>query len=128
MQENHLFEYAVIRVVPRVEREEFINAGVILYCRQQRFLKVLYKLDEKRLGAFCKDLDPAELEKYLSAFEQICTGSTEGGPIARLDIASRFRWLTATRSTIVQTSKVHPGFCTDPGEMLERLYEQLVLC
>ena len=127
MQEQHLFEYAVIRVVPRVEREEFLNVGVILYCRDQRFLQTLFTLNEERLGIFSPHLDLPEIKGYLCAFEQICIGSTAGGPIARLDIASRFRWLTATRSTIVQTSKVHPGLCNDPAVMLERLYERLVL-
>lgn len=127
MQENHLFEYAVIRVMPRVEREEFLNAGVILYCSGQGFLQTRFNLDEKRLSVFSKDLDILELENHLCSFQQICMGS-EGSPIGKLDIASRFRWLTATRSTILQTSKVHPGFCTNAAEMLEHLFEQLVLC
>ena len=127
MQDNHLFEYAVIRVVPRVEREEFLNIGVILYCRQQRFLQTIYTLDEERLLNFCASLDIQTLKAYLCAFEQICKGTKEGGPIARLDIASRFRWLTATRSSVLQTSKVHPGLCKDAQETLIRLHSQLVL-
>ena len=127
MQDNHLFEYAVIRVVPRVEREEFLNIGVILYCRQQRFLQTIYTLDEERLLTFCASLDIQTLKAYLCAFEQICKGTKEGGPIAKLDIASRFRWLTATRSTILQSSKVHPGFCSDPAAALNRLHATLVL-
>jgi hypothetical protein len=127
MQDNHLFEYAVIRVVPRVEREEFLNIGVILYCKQQRFLQTIYTLDEERLLSFCASLDIQTLKAYLCAFEQICKGTKEGGPIGKLDIASRFRWLTATRSSILQTSKVHPGFCRDAQETLIRLHTQLVL-
>lgn len=127
MQDNHLFEYAVIRVVPRVEREEFLNIGVILYCKQQRFLQTIYTLDEERLLSFCASLDIQTLKAYVCAFEQICKGTKEGGPIAKLDIASRFRWLTATRSSILQTSKVHPGFCRDAQETLIRLHTQLVL-
>ena len=127
MQDNHLCEYAVIRVVPRVEREEFLNIGVILYCRQQRFLQTIYTLDEERLLNFCASLDIQTLKAYLCAFEQICKGTKEGGPIARLDIASRFRWLTATRSSVLQTSKVHPGLCKDAQETLIRLHSQLVL-
>lgn len=127
MQEKNLFEYAVIRVVPKVEREEFLNVGIILYCRQTKFLQCLYKLDEERLVCFGPSLDLNEVKEYLVSFEQICNGSTEGGPIARLDIASRFRWLTATRSTVVQTSKVHPGLCAEAGACLKKLYEQLVL-
>jgi len=127
MQEKHLFEYAVIRVVPRVEREEFINAGIILYCRDQRFLGVMFSVDEDRLRSLCPLLDIEELKEHLKAFEQIAIGNKHAGPIAKLDLAGRFRWLTATRSTIVQASKVHPGLCDDAGEMLERLYNQLVL-
>lgn len=126
MQEKHLFEYAVIRLVPRVEREEFFNVGVILYCAKQRFLKTVYKLNLEKLHALCLDVDCNELEKNLQAFVNICDGNN-GGPIAQLDIASRFRWLTATRSTVVQCSKVHPGFCDDASETLIKLYNKLVL-
>jgi len=127
MQENHLFEYAIIRIVPRVEREEFLNVGVILYCKKLNFLETKYILDEKRLLAFCDSLDITELQAYLSSFQKISKGVKEGGPIGSLDTASRFRWLTATRSTVVQTSKVHPGFCADADEALTHLYTQLVL-
>lgn len=127
MQEKHLFEYAVIRIVPRVEREEFINTGVVLYCAKQRFLKMLFVLDALRINAFSPVVSIDEIHEYLCAFQHICNGEKAGGEIAKLPIAERFRWLTATRSTVVQTSKVHPGFCDDAGEMLERLYNQLVL-
>lgn len=127
MQEKDLFEYAVIRVVPRVEREEFINVGVILYCARQNFLSAKIKLDEERLKAFCVEMDVDALRNNLNALEQISKGSLEGGPIGKLDAASRFRWLTATRSTVVQASKVHPGFCTHAKETLEKLYIELVL-
>ena len=127
MQENQLFEYAVIRIVPRVEREEFLNVGVILFSRKQNFLQVLFQLDKTRLQAFSDKLDTGEVEEHLLAFERICNGGPDSGPIGQLDMASRFRWLTATRSTVVQTSKVHPGFCDDAKEMLEKLFEQLVL-
>lgn len=127
MQDNHLFEYAVIRIVPRVEREEFMNVGVILYASKQKFLQSMFYLNEERLRAFSAETDMEEIKAHLRSFERICMGAADGGPIARLDIASRFRWLTATRSTIVQSSKVHPGFCSDPKEALERLFDQLVL-
>ena len=127
MQEKHLFEYAVIRVVPRVEREEFVNAGVILYCSSQRFLKVLYKVDEEKINALCCNTDIAEIDSYLKALERICIGGKSGGIIGALPVASRFRWLTATRSSVLQASKVHPGFCLDPNETLTRLFEELVL-
>jgi hypothetical protein len=126
MQDRYLFEYAVIRVVPRVEREEFMNVGVIMYCSKQKFLKMMYGLDEERLTAFFKDIDIHQLEQNLLSFQRICNGEKDGGPIAMLDAPSRFRWLTATRSTVVQTSKVHPGFCLDGDDTLVRLYNQLV--
>ncbi|CAL1517715.1 DUF3037 domain-containing protein [Chitinophaga sp. MM2321] len=127
MQDNHLFEYAAIRIVPRVEREEFLNVGVILYCKKLKFLQAMITIDEERLRVFSGYLDMEELKAYLHAFEQICLGDKAGGPIARLDIASRFRWLTATRSTILQTSKVHTGLCGNAAEMLIRIHTQLVL-
>ncbi|HEU5052931.1 MAG TPA: DUF3037 domain-containing protein [Hanamia sp.] len=126
MQEKQLFEYAVIRIVPRVEREEFLNVGVILYCPKLKFLQTKYHLNKKRIEHFCEQLDLEELEEHLKTFEAISLGKKEAGPIAQLSIAERFRWLTATRSTIVQTSKVHPGFCVDPKKSLDRLFGQLV--
>jgi hypothetical protein len=126
MQEKHLFEYAVIRIVPRVEREEFLNAGVIVYCAAQRFLQIQFKLDKERLGIFAAELDILQLEKRLQAFEKICAGAKDGGPIATLSLPSRFRWLTATRSTVVQISSVHPGMCGAASDTLNRLFLQLV--
>jgi hypothetical protein len=126
MPEKHLFEYAVIRVVPRVEREEFINVGVIVYCPGQRFLRTLFTLPVDRLQAFPCRLDIAELKERLQVFERICAGHAEGGPIGKLPIAARFRWLTAARSTIVQTSPVHTGLCADALETLTHLHIQLV--
>jgi hypothetical protein len=127
MQEKQVFEYAVIRVVPRVEREEFLNAGVVVYCHKLKFLQARFTVDKKRFHAFCSTLNLEEIEEHLRAFERVCRGGTDAGPIGKLDMATRFRWLTATRSTVVQTSKVHPGFCTDPQATLAKLYMQLVL-
>lgn len=127
MQDKHLFEYAIIRVVPRVEREEFLNVGVILYSQSLRFLQTVYTLDEKRLQTLFPEIDIAEVKKHLEAFDKISKGDKDGGPIAALDIASRFRWLTAKRSTVIQTSVVHPGFCKNPNESLAHLHRQLVL-
>jgi hypothetical protein len=126
MPEKHLFEYAVIRFVPRVEREEFLNVGVILFCPSQGFLQTRYALDEQRLLAFYNETDIAELTERLRAFERICAGRSEGGPIGKLPIAARFRWLIAARSTVVQTSPVHPGLCADAHETLIKLFAQLV--
>lgn len=127
MQEQDLFEYAVIRVVPKVEREEFLNVGVIVYCAKQKFLKIKYDVNEQRLSAFCKKTDCDMLREYLKAFEEVCNGSSSAGEIGKLPIAERFRWLTATRSTVVQTSKVHPGLCSSAGEKLEKLFKELVV-
>jgi hypothetical protein len=127
MQEKLLFEYAVIRIVPQVEREEFLNVGVILYCAKKRFLEAIIELNPARLQAFCRKLDIPGVQENLAALERICAGAKGSGPIGKLDAAARFRWLTAARSTVVQTSRVHPGFCIDPRETLLRLYDQLVL-
>jgi hypothetical protein len=126
MQDRHLFEYAVVRVVPRVEREEFINVGVILLCTKQKFLKMVYHIDKNRLQTFSKDLDIDAVEENLSSFQRIAVGGIDAGPIGELDAASRFRWLTATRSTVVQTSKVHPGFCIQGEDTLIKLFNNLV--
>jgi len=127
MQEKLLFEYAIIRVVPRVEREEFINVGVILYCAKAKFLKCIFHVDEERLKALNCTLEYNVIKENLTAITHICFGGKTGGPIGQLDLASRFRWLTATRSTVVQSSKVHPGFTTNPDEKLQKLVEDLVL-
>ncbi len=126
MQQKHLFEYAVIRVVPRVEREEFLNIGVIVYCKRPEFLSVKFLLDERRLQAFAPSLDLEELQEHVHSLERICLADKDAGPIGKLDAASRFRWLTATRSTVVQTSKVHPGFCGNALDTLESLFIQMV--
>ena len=127
MQQTNLFEYAVVRIMPRVEREEFMNVGIILYCAKLNFLQTLYTLNVERLRIFCTEVDKEELLQNLQAFERICVGGNNAGPIGKLETAERFRWLTATRSTILQTSKVHPGFSSNPQETLTRLYTQLVL-
>ncbi len=127
MQEQHLFEYAVLRIMPRVEREEFLNTGIILYCKKLRALHVLYEVNEGRLLALCPLCEVAAIAAHLQAFAGIAHGNKSAGPIAALDVAGRFRWLTAQRSTILQTSKVHPGFCDDPLQKAEQLFRQLVL-
>ncbi|MCF4101164.1 DUF3037 domain-containing protein [Gillisia sp. M10.2A] len=127
MQEKHLYEYAVIRVLPRVEREEFLNVGIVLFCKRQKFLKVLFQLDEERLKCLCDDFDLEPVRNNLESFEKICAGAKNGGPIAQLDVASRFRWLTAVRSSSIQTSRPHPGLCEDIEVTLQRLFKELVL-
>jgi hypothetical protein len=120
------FEYAVIRVVPRVEREEFLNAGVILFSLECRFLKAIAQLDETRLCAFDPEVDLTSLRDHLQAFEKVCEGAEDGGPIARLSQRERFHWLVAPRSTMIQVSPVHAGLCENPAEALSQLFKSLV--
>lgn len=124
----HSFDYAVIRVVPRVERHEFVNAGVILYCRSLGFLGARVHLDPLRLAALFPSatLDLDVIERALSIIPRICAGDADAGPIARLDQAERFHWLVAPRSTITQTSPVHSGLCDDPAVTLDHLVATLV--
>ncbi len=126
MPENHLFEYAVIRIVPKVEREEFMNAGIIIFCKKENYLKTSFELNENRCKALYAEADVDEIRMHLTAFEKIANADPAGGPISLLDAASRFRWLTAKRSTVIQTSAVHPGFCTDMDENIKRLMHQLI--
>jgi hypothetical protein len=126
MQERHLYEYAVIRVVPRVEREEFFNVGVVLFCKSLGFLKIKYEVNEVKFQGFCTEMELSDLRDYLETFEKIAMGGKDAGPIGRYAIAERFRWLTATRSTVIQTSKIHPGLAVNPDEKLEQLFEELV--
>ena len=120
----------MLRLVPRLEREEFVNAGVILYCRDQRFLECRWLLPETRLltlaGPAAALLPLPELQQRLAAISLVCQGGRSAGPIGQLGPAERFRWLTAQRSTVVQASAVHPGLCADPAVTLERLFTQLV--
>lgn len=127
MQGKDLYEYAVIRIVPCPEREEFLNTGVILYCPAQRFLNVKYQLNRERIASFCKRTNVDNLQCYLDSFATICLGEKKSGIIAAQPMAYRFRWITANRSTIVQTSKVHPGFCNNAAEELDKIFEQMVL-
>jgi hypothetical protein len=120
------FSYAVIRVVPRVERGERLNAGVVLHSRQHRFLAARMGLDEARLRALAPDLDPASVRAHLEAIERIAAGDPAAGPIAALDPSERFGWIVAPSSTMVQPSRVHTGLTDDPAGMLERLYNELV--
>lgn len=126
MQEKQVYEYAFLRFVPKVERGEFLNVGVILFCKRKHFLEVKYHLDESRLRALSPEVDLEALAAYLQAWDLVCQGEVEGGAIAQLEPASRFRWLTATRSTIIQSSKVHPGLCAHPEQVLEDLFEKYV--
>lgn len=127
MQDRDLYEYAVIRVVPRVEREEFINTGIILFCKKAKFIKVIYKIDITKLSLFSAELDLVQIEMNMKSFEKIAAGAKDGGPIAQMDIPSRFRWLTAVRSSVIQPSRPHSGFSSNLDATLERLFEELIL-
>jgi hypothetical protein len=120
------FQYAVIRVVPRVERGECLNAGVVLLCRPRRFLAAKVGLDRDRLAALAPGIDPGTIETHLAAIERIAAGDPEGGPIARLGQGERFHWLVAPSSTVIQPSEVHTGLSTDPAVELEHLFDRLV--
>lgn len=126
MQDHHFYDYAVIRVVPKVDREEFINVGIIISCPERNFLKVKIELDEKRLKIFDPELDIGLLKSHLKAIEEVTEGNQYGGSIGRLSKRERFHWLTSPKSTIIQTSPVHSGYCKDPDETLENLVKKMV--
>jgi hypothetical protein len=120
------YDYAIIRVVPRVEREEFINVGVIVSCPARDFLQARIELDESRVKALDASLDIEAIRTHLASIPLICSGGSESGPIGRLSRRERFDWLVAPRSTTIQTSKVHTGRCTDPVALLEHLLNTMV--
>ena len=127
MPDRVTYEYAVIRFVPKVEREEFLNIGVILFSKRKKYLDVKYEIDEARIRAFAPEADIDALNDYLKAWKLICQGVPEGGEIGKLEPASRFRWLTASRSTIIQSSETHPGLCHDPEKVLGDIFRRYVL-
>jgi hypothetical protein len=120
------FQYAVVRVVPHVERGECLNAGVVLFCRRRAFLAARFELDEAALLALAPDCDADEVRSHLETLELVAAGDPAGGPMAALDRSERFHWLTAPSSTIVQTSPVHTGLTDDPEAELTRLFTRLV--
>ena len=127
MQEKHLYEYAVIRFVPRVEREEFINVGIILFSKRNHYIKIRYQVNEAKINLLSPEIDLETLHQHLEAFEKIGNGVKDGGRIALLDTPDRFRWLTAVRSASIQTSRPHPGFSANLDVTLEKLFKELVL-
>jgi hypothetical protein len=120
------FSYAVYRVVPRVERGERMNVGVVVFSRPLDYLAARTALDEERLSALWPQLDPETVRPHLAAIERVAAGDPEAGPIARLDETARFHWLAAPTSTIIQPSAVHTGLCDDPAAELDKLFESLV--
>ena len=127
MQNKVTYEFAVIRVVPKVEREEFLNVGVILFSKHRKYLAMKYAINQSRLTAFSSEVDIDLLKDSLTAWQKVCEGAPKGGRIGQLDRAERFRWLVASRSTIIQSSKTHPGLCHHPEEVLEELFALYVL-
>ena len=123
---SHPFQYAIVRVTPRVERGECLNAGVIVLCRPRTFLAAKVGLDRERLRALAPDVDPTTIEMHLAVIERIARGDADAGPIAALVQGERFHWLVAPSSTVIQPSDVHTGLCDDPAVELEHLFEQLV--
>jgi hypothetical protein len=119
--ELNSFEYALVRVVPYPEREEFLNAGAILYCRARRYLECQIELDTERLAALAPELDVEMVQAQLGLIPRICAGGTGAGPIGQLSQADRFRWLTSPRSSTIQISPVHGGLCLDPDVALNRI-------
>ena len=126
MHEKHLYDYAVIRVVPRVEREEFVNIGLMLYSKRQKYLRIKYQIPTKKIQAFCTDFDLEILKINLEALVNICEGKKEGGPIAQFEKDERFRWITAIKSSSIQTSRPHSGFSDNLDQTFEKLYNELV--
>ncbi len=120
------YDYAVVRVVPRVERGEFLNVGVILFCRTRRFLHTYIALDTSRLLIIAPYLDIDEVKYHLDLLALICDGGKDAGPIGQLSQSERFHWLVAPRSTIIQTSPPHSGLCSDPEAVLQALLEKMV--
>lgn len=127
MQQRHVYEYAIVRVVPLVEREEFVNAGVILFCKKMKYIMMRYTLPREKILTLSPNANIEEISENLEAFRMIAAGEKDGGTIAQLDEAERFRWLTAMRSASIQTSRPHPGVTDDPEKTIECLFKEMVL-
>ncbi|MBC5835281.1 DUF3037 domain-containing protein [Flavobacterium sp. F372] len=127
MHEKHLYDYAVLRVVPKVEREEFVNVGLMLLCKRQKYLRIEYQIPIEKIMAFCSEFDIEQVQINVDSFVKICKGKSDGGPIGQFPIEERFRWLTAVKSSSIQTSRPHSGFSSDLDATFEKLYAELVL-
>lgn len=127
MQDKVVYEYAVIRVVPKVEREEFINIGLILFSKKKRYIKFDYHIPEEKIRSFCNEFDLNQLKENLESFAKICLGAKDGGPIAALEADEKFRWITAVKSSSIQSSRPHPGLSADLDATFDKLYKELVL-
>ena len=127
MQDKVTFEYAIIRLVPKVEREEFFNIGVILFSKRKKFLDIKFHINPEILKVMAPELALDSLNEYLNAWKTICDGKKSAGKIGELELSDRFRWLAACRSTIIQSSKTHSGLCENPEKELEAIFEEFVL-
>lgn len=126
MQEDKIYEYAVIRLVPKVEREEFFNIGLVMFSKKEKFIKVDFHLCRDKFNLMHNELDYDDILQNMESFKKIANGDKEGGPIALLDIPERFRWLIAVRSSVIQTSRPHPGKSKDLEKTFGKLFEELV--
>ncbi|MGB1269682.1 MAG: DUF3037 domain-containing protein [Flavobacteriaceae bacterium] len=127
MQDKHIFEYAIIRVVPKVEREEFFNVGVILFSKRKKFLDIKFHISAEKLNVFSCEIELETLNNYLNAWKLVCDGKPSGGKIGQLELSDRFRWLSSCRSTVIQSSKIHPGLTNDPKNTLEEIFNKYIL-
>lgn len=123
---NASFDYCIFRVVPRVERQEFVNVGVLVHCPEKKFLQAKMHVDAARLRALWPELDIELVQRHVDGLLRICNGDADAGPIAKMPQKERFHWLTSPRSTIFQPSPVHTGVCADTGAVVERLFDQFV--
>ena len=126
MQEDKLYEYAVIRFVPKVEREEFFNIGLVLFSKKSKYIRIQFSICPQKFELMKSKMDYEDIQQNLESFEKVANGTKDGGEIAKLEIPERFRWLTAVRSSVVQTSRPHPGKTKDLGRTFVRLFNELV--
>ncbi|MFD1552858.1 DUF3037 domain-containing protein [Putridiphycobacter roseus] len=126
MQDKVTYEYAIIKIVPKVEREEFFNVGVLLFSKRKKFLGMAFQIDEAKLKVFKSDLEMVHLNAYLSAWKRITIGNPNGNPIEQMELSDRFRWLAAAKSSVIQCSKTHSGLCNEPEEELKQLFKMFV--
>ena len=126
MQDKHLYEYAVVRYVPKIEREEFINVGLVMMCKRKRWLKIAIEPNFDKINALGASHTRQELSSQLDSYRKIAGGENDGGSIGTLDVTERFRWLSAIKSACIQTSRPHPGLCEDLDVTFDRLFNELV--
>ncbi len=127
MQDKFIYDYAVIRLVPKVDREEFINVGIIILCEEKKYLESKIHLDEKRLKVLAPEFDIQTAKAHLALIPRICEGDPDAGEMAKLSQRKRFNWLTSPRSTIIQTSPVHSGCCKNPEHAIDQLMNRMVI-